>query len=848
MPGKNQVTLTFAGEDKDLARTLRQAVAATEKMRRDVDKNNKAMAKDADNTDIGERLARKMLGGIKDILTVGTKPIALTVATAFSTQFLGALASGLASGVGKLAHGLASSIALLPAVAVAAGTAMAVLKISLLGVGDALKAGMSGDTKAFDEALKGLAPSAQAAAREIVGLKPALDSLKNTVQGNFFAPLVGEIKPLAASYLPMLSSTLGDIASGFGLAGRSTAEFLRLPAVSLSITAAMRDVRDAVINVTGALPNLVTAFLPLIQVGASFLPGLSSGFSDLTARLAIFMQSAAGTGKLGDFIQGGLDKLRSLWDTLGKVVGILRQLGDIGSQIFGGMTLSSGGLLDTFANLLTRFQAFLNTAQGAELLRAALDAMNAIAGNLFGTFQRVAGIVGKAFAPVLPQILSFVEAFMNLKSAILDSGLDVLQPALNGLADGLGKVLPAATGLTNWLAKTKPALAAVAAVITTLMIPALVTWTTKQYLAILAQGKSIVANAQQMASWASSAASAVTSAALTAAAWAESAALSIASFASTAASAAVSAGLTAAAWLESAAAWVAGAATAAASTAVSAATVVAGWVATGAAAVANAAITVAGWVAMAAGAVVNAAIIVAGWVAVGLAALVTGAQMALAWLIGLGPIGLVIAAVIAIIAILAALGVNFDDVKRVAGIVWDFIRNAAVSAFNGVKDAVTGAVGWVRSAFDSVVDWIGGIPGRVAGKLRGMWDGLKEGFVSVIDTVIGWWNRIGFTLPTIHIPKVSTPLGDIGGGSFGGQTFHVPQIPYLHTGGEFKAPSGRREGLAMLLDGETVNRPGSNPGGGENHYHFHIAGSVITQRELYRDIEDGIATGRIRVA
>src|SRR5688572_21786139 len=57
----------------------------------------------------------KVLGSLKSTLGAG-QPLAITLGTAFSAQFVGSLAAGLASGAAKVAHGLGASLALLPAI------------------------------------------------------------------------------------------------------------------------------------------------------------------------------------------------------------------------------------------------------------------------------------------------------------------------------------------------------------------------------------------------------------------------------------------------------------------------------------------------------------------------------------------------------------------------------------------------------------------------------------------------------------------------------------------------------------------------------------------------------------
>lgn len=92
---------------------------------------------------------------------------------------------------------------------------------------------------------------------------------------------------------------------------------------------------------------------------------------------------------------------------------------------------------------------------------------------------------------------------------------------------------------------------------------------------------------------------------------------------------------------------------------------------------------------------------------------------------------------------------------------------------NGLANKAQSVVDGLKKTFGDLTSWISGLGGRFASAGSHMWDWIRDTFRSAINTVIGWWNGIHFNLP-----KVSTPLGDIGGGSIG-----VPSIPYLARGG-----------------------------------------------------------------
>lgn len=262
---------------------------------------------------------------------------------------------------------------------------------------------------------------------------------------------------------------------------------------------------------------------------------------------------------------------------------------------------------------------------------------------------------------------------------------------------------------------------------------------------------------------------------------------------------------------------------------------------------------------------------IAGWVAQGVAALAAGAQMALAWLIGLGPIALVILAVGAIIAILVALGVGFDDIKKVAETVWNFILGAIKAVWNWVSKnwplllaILTGPIGlavlvitrnWetIKNGFTAVKDWISnrvsdivgfitGLPSRISRAASGMFGGITEAFKSAINALIDLWNNFSITFGGYDIPGPGPNIPSF--------TIDTPNIPHLARGGLgtglIMAGERGRElidlgaaGGRVMSNADTENALGS--GGSVINVTVYVQGSVVTERELV-----GVLTQELR--
>ena len=117
---------------------------------------------------------------------------------------------------------------------------------------------------------------------------------------------------------------------------------------------------------------------------------------------------------------------------------------------------------------------------------------------------------------------------------------------------------------------------------------------------------------------------------------------------------------------------------------------------------------------------------IARWVVLGVQALLHAAKVALAWIISLGPIGLVIAAVIGLVALIIA---N-----------WDKIVAFTKGAFQRVADAIGAAIDWVRNNWPLILAIITGPIGLAVLAIARNWDRIKAGIRAVRDFIAA---RIG---------------------------------------------------------------------------------------------------------
>ena len=149
--------------------------------------------------------------------------------------------------------------------------------------------------------------------------------------------------------------------------------------------------------------------------------------------------------------------------------------------------------------------------------------------------------------------------------------------------------------------------------------------------------------------------------------------------------------------------------------------------------------------------------------------------------------------------VLPALGTGF-------AVVTDKVLPAVSGAFQdagAVVGTVIDILGKVIKKVSDVISFLAGAGGKITHAVSGMWDGLWTGFKGVINSIIGGWNGLKFSMPSIDLG----PLGHVGGFTIG-----TPNIPYLHSGGVVPGVPGS-DVLAMLQAGERVLPRGATGGG-----------------------------------
>lgn len=467
----------------------------------------------------------------------------------------------------------------------------------------------------------------------------------------------------------------------------------------------------------------------------------------------------------------------------------------VGAQniILGELKTQFGGAAEAAGNSLP--------GQLARGQRAFEDMSQAVAENLIPVVMPAVLKITEAITAASPAIAEFARKF----SVDLKNGIAAAQPFLDAVGTSArdvgawitGSAIPAVQGLVQWMKDSKTALEITAGVITVLLLPAIISmgvqstiaWATGAASAVTSAATQFASHYSVVAGWVAQGAAAVTTGVTNGIIWAQlyaeaalGAAKNVASHVLVAvsgwgaqAAAAVAAGVTTAGvWASQALEAGLGAAKSVASHVLVA---VSGWGAQAAAAIAAGLTTAGVWAAQALEAGIGAAkaiggllVVAGGWIATAATAMASGVMMAAAWVIGLGPVGWIIAAVV---AIGAAMVLAYNKIG--------WFRDAVNVVWAGLKSAASAVADWVVGAFNNVVGFFNNLPGNIGRAVSGIASTITAPFRSAFNAIANLWNgtvgRIGVTIPS-WVPEI------------GGKSFSVPNVPTLADGATILPSAG----------------------------------------------------------
>jgi len=276
------------------------------------------------------------------------------------------------------------------------------LATATYGVSDAISALLKGDMKKLAEEMDRLSPKAQEFVTSFGKINEAFEPIRRAVQEAFFDKLAGQMMDVAAKTLPTLDTGMQKVAKSVNGLLMETGRVMQEPFFQGMLTDTLEASSKATNTLTKAVEPFLLALSGLVEIGLPYLDMLAQWVVKQTELAAIYMNSEAGQQALTDAINLGIIAFQKLGDLIGSVVDLFISLFKVSNE-------EGLSLIDTLTGIIDQMNAWVNTAEGQELLKALFEATN-------GIIKELAGIVGD----FLLILLKLVKAYNDLDGPVKD--------------------------------------------------------------------------------------------------------------------------------------------------------------------------------------------------------------------------------------------------------------------------------------------------------------------------------------------------------------------------------------------------------------------------------------------
>lgn len=171
------------------------------------------------------------------------------------------------------------------------------------------------------EALAKLSTNARSFVAATMGVKPAWDAMKNSVQDSLFDGLDTRVQSLAATWIPRLGGALRTVTGGFNQGAKSAADWVN-SAQGVSVVSTWLRTSSSMASQFGvAIGNLVPGLAAIgAGAGQAFAP-LVHGIGDGAKALSNMLVQAQQSGKIKTFFENAFNSVKTTFQNIAAVAG-----------------------------------------------------------------------------------------------------------------------------------------------------------------------------------------------------------------------------------------------------------------------------------------------------------------------------------------------------------------------------------------------------------------------------------------------------------------------------------------------------------------------------------------------
>ena len=357
-----------------------------------------------------------------------------------------AAVQAFAQALAPLAVTFASALAFLPGLLVSVKTAMGVLQVATIGVGDAMKAVAEEDAAKLEEALKKLAPSARAFVLELQNVQKALKPIQQQMQQALFAGIDTNIA-LIGRNLKALRPELVGVATAFNGIFRDVTRWLGTIGALVSMRNVLGGIRDFVNAIRPGVLAVVEAFGRLAGAAGQF----GGQFGEVLNRLLLQFANFLDTIDLAEVVKNistAIQTFTPILRILGVVFSVLNQVATAFRHALDALAPALGTLGQIIAQLA------IAMGPGLEALILGIgEGLKALAPAAAPVGQALSAI-GTALGPIIAALGPALANILIVIATAISGVLTAAQPFIELFAGALSQVLQAITPVLLTLAQT----------------------------------------------------------------------------------------------------------------------------------------------------------------------------------------------------------------------------------------------------------------------------------------------------------------------------------------------------------------------------------------------------------